>query len=259
MNAQDHERADDGASVWTSPFTGSARYYDTLYARERDYRRQAARVAALARELCPDAESLLDVACGTGLHLEHLAREFSCEGLDASEPMLRIARARNPGTTFHLGDMCGFETGRRYHVVTCLFSSITYATDVPGLKDTLRTFARHLVPGGACIVEPFIPLDAWVDERSGHVRHADLPELAVAMVDRASRTDRTVVREVAYAAATPSGIDQVLERHTFGLFTAEDYIEAFQEAGFRVRHDPQGFDPARGLYLGSLPRSGLAD
>jgi SAM-dependent methyltransferase len=253
VSAPDQRRPDDEASHWTSPFTGSAAYYDALYTRERDYREQATRVATIARELCPDAETLLDVACGTGLHLEHLAREFCCDGLDASEPMLRIAQARNPGMTFHLGNMCGFDTGRRYDVVTCLFSSITYAMDVPGLQGTLRTFADHLVPGGACIVEPFIPLDAWVDELSGHVRHADLPELAVAMVDRATRRGRTVVREVAYAAATPSGIDQVLERHAFALFTADEYMEAFHQAGFHVRHDPQGFDPARGLYLGRLP------
>jgi hypothetical protein len=67
-----------------------------------------------------------------------------------------------------------------------------------------------------------------VDEPTGHVRHADLPELAVAMVDRAIRHGRIVTREVAYAAATPSGIDQILEQHTFALFTANEYIEAFQ-------------------------------
>ena len=68
-----------------------------------------------------------------------------------------------------------------------------------------------------------------------------------------------MTREVAYAAATPSGIDQILEQHTFALFTANEYIEAFQQAGFRVRHDPEGFDPARGLYVGSLASSGLAE
>jgi len=221
--------------------------------RDRDYQGQAARIAAIARELCPDARTLLDVACGTGLHLEYLASEFRCEGLDVSESMLQIAQARNPGMTFHLGDMRGFGTGRRYHVVICLFSSITYAMDVPGLRGTLQKFAEHLVPGGACIVEPFIPPEAWVDERTGHVRQADLPQLTVAMVDRATRYDRTVVREIAYAAATSSGVDQVLERHTFGLFSADDYLDAFRHAGFHVWHDP-GFNPARGLYVGCLAR-----
>lgn len=258
MSAGDRGRADGEAPAWTAPFTSAARYYDALYTRERDYPAQAARVAATARELCPGAQTLLDVACGTGLHLEHLAREFRCEGLDASEPMLEIARARNPGLTFHVGDLRRFDTARRYDVVTCLFSSITYAMDVPALRGTLRTFARHLVPGGACIVEPGIPFDAWVDEPSGHVRHADLPELAVAMVDRATRRGREVTREVAYAAATPAGVDQVLERHRFALFTAGEYIEAFQQAGFQVRHDPQGLDPARGLYAGNLAGSGPA-
>ena len=38
----------------------------------------------------------------------------------------------------------------------------------------------------------------------------------------------------------------------------ELYIEAFQQAGFQVRHDPQGLDPARGLYAGNLAGSGPA-
>ncbi len=145
--------------------------------------------------------------------------------------------------------------GTRYTicpVVTCLFSSITYAGDLSGLRRTLQTFAEHLVPGGGCLVEPFVPYDEWVDLTTGHLRAVDLPDLTVAMVDRARRDGRTVVREVAYAAATPSGIRQVLERHTFGLFSRDEYVDAFRHAGFEVNFNPEGFDPARGLYVGRL-------
>lgn len=72
------------------------------------------------------------------------------------------------------------------------------------------------------------------------------------MVDRASRDGPRVVREVAYAVATAGGVRHVLERHTFGLFTGDDYVDAFQRAGFRVELDAVGFDPARGLYIAQL-------
>lgn len=163
--------------------------------------------------------------------------------------MLRIARRRNPGVQFHLGDMRTFDTGRHYDALTCMFSSITYAGDVDGLVRTLHCFASHLVPGGACVVEPFIPRESWVDKPTGHVRYAEGTDLTVAAVDRAVRSGTTVVREIAYAAATLTGLEQVRERHVFGLYSSQEYLSAFRDAGFEVEYDPQGFDATRGLYL----------
>jgi len=242
----------ESAVPWTAPFSESAEFYDALYTAERDYAAQATRVAALARTVRPGAATVLDVACGTGLHLEQLRQHFICEGVDASEAMLRIAQRRNPGLRFHLADMRSFAIGRRYDVLICLFSSITYAGDLPGLRRTLKTFAAHLVPGGVCLVEPFLPYEQWVDLPTGHLRTVDLPDLTVAMVDRARRRGRSVVREVAYAVATPNGVRQVLERHTFGLFSSDEYVDAFRGAGFEVTFDPEGFDPTRGLYVARL-------
>lgn len=231
------------------PFSDSAEFYDAIYTAERDYASQARRVAELVLELNPAAQTLLDVGCGTGLHIEHLRHRFVCEGVDVSAAMLRIASHRNPGVRFHRGDMRDLDTGRSYDGLICMFSSITYAQDLAGLERTLSRFAAHLVPGGACLIEPFIPLESWVDEPTGHVRFADLPELAVAAVDRAVREGRTVVREIAYAASTSMGLRQIWERHVFGLFTTEEYVKAFRGAGFEVEHDRQGFDLARGLYV----------
>ena len=49
---------------------------------------------------------LLDIACGSGF-AAHLAagRGATVTGLDASEPLLAIARAKTPGGDFRLGDM----------------------------------------------------------------------------------------------------------------------------------------------------------
>jgi ubiquinone/menaquinone biosynthesis C-methylase UbiE len=241
--------AGDLSGVWTEPFSDSADFYDAIYTTERDYAAQASWLTQIALKVYPQAGTWLDVACGTGLHLEHLRRRFSCEGVDASEAMLAIARRRNPELTFYRGDMRNFSIGRSFDVLSCLFSSITYALDLHGLGRTLKTFARHLVPGGVCFVEPFITYDQWLGRPTGHIRSVDLPALSVAMVDRVERHGRKVTREVAYAVATPMGLRQVLERHTFGLFRQDDYVKAFEASGFRVDFDPEGFDPSRGMFI----------
>ena len=50
---------------------GSAEIYDAVYSL-KDYAAEASAVHKMIRERCPTARTLLDVACGTGKHLERL-------------------------------------------------------------------------------------------------------------------------------------------------------------------------------------------
>lgn len=236
------------------PFSQSAHCYDAIYGPARDYRSQAAAIARMVRDRYPRARSLLDVACGTGLHLSHLSARFEVAGVDVSQAMVDLARKRNPGVPVECADMRSFQLGRRFDAVICLFSSITYAGTVAGLDQTLRTFAAHLNPGGVCIVEPYLPPTAWVDGVLG-MRTGSQPGLAVAMVDRAVRDGRRVRREIGYSVSTHDAVDLINEVHEFMLFTRDEYAEAFRRAGFAVSFDEPGFDPARGLYVGTLPGS----
>ena len=60
----------------------------------------------LIRERNPSARTLLDVACGTGKHLEVLQHEFEVEGLDLDGDLLAIARERlGPAVPLYQGDM----------------------------------------------------------------------------------------------------------------------------------------------------------
>ena len=72
------------------------------------------------------ARALLDVACGTGKHLERLAQDHSVEGMDLDAALLELALRRLPGVPLHQADMTSFELGRRFDAVVCLFSSIGY-------------------------------------------------------------------------------------------------------------------------------------
>src|SRR5262245_43241893 len=50
---------------------------------------------------------LLDIACGSGLAAHHASRRGAAvTGLDASEALIRIARARTPAADLRVGDMC---------------------------------------------------------------------------------------------------------------------------------------------------------
>jgi len=83
-------------------FLQTARYYDKIYS-FKDYQAEGQRLTAVIHQhLRSDGNRLLDVACGTGRHIEHLKADFQVEGLDISEGLLELARERNPGVLFHL-------------------------------------------------------------------------------------------------------------------------------------------------------------
>src|ERR1700674_1688012 len=92
----------------------SARIYDLLYvgAGIKDYPAESADVRGLIKDSCAQAETLLDVACGTGGHLVELHQWFTAEGVDVSPAMLDVARRRLPGIPLHQADMRTFDLGR---------------------------------------------------------------------------------------------------------------------------------------------------
>ena len=232
------------------PFSRSAHIYDTIYRQSRDYKAQAEQIHSWIQERKPGAVSLLDVACGTGLHISFLSAWYEVAGVDISPAMLEIARARNPGVTLSIGDMRDFQLNTRFDVVTCLFSTITYADTVESLNTTLANFARHLTPQGICIVEPFIPPEAWQDGRTG-LRTVESSSKKIAMLDRSERHGRRVRREIAYVVVTPERLEQIYEEHLFTLFSRTEYENAFRLAGFDIEFDRKGFIEGRGIYIGT--------
>jgi SAM-dependent methyltransferase len=227
-------------------FSRSARLYDAVYSSIRDYPREAAELDRLIQERRPGARTLLDVACGTGAHLEHLTG-YEVEGLDLDPEMLAVARELLPNVRFHQGDMAAFDLGKRFDAVVCMFSSIGYVKTEDRLHSAIASMARHLAPGGLLVVEPWLTPEAWVD---GHVSGAfvDEPELKIARMGLPQREGTVSVLDLEYLVATPDGVERFSERHELGLFTVEQYLEAFRAAALEADHDPEG-PMGRGLYI----------
>ncbi|MEU3262982.1 MULTISPECIES: class I SAM-dependent methyltransferase [Streptomyces] len=232
----------------------SAELYDLLHsARGKDFEGEAAAVAALVGDRKPDAASLLDIACGTGAHLARFAARFPhVEGVELSEPMLDLARARLPGVPLTLGDMRDFDLGRRFDAAVCLFGSLGYVDSADELDSALRSFARHLNPGGVLVVEPWWAPDTFTP---GHVS-ADVVEADGTRVARVSHAsfatpagDASLMR-VHYVVAHPDhGIRHFAEDHVCRLFDSARYEAAFTAAGLAFERVESPVS-ARGFLVG---------
>lgn len=129
-------------------------YYDR-FCLDVDYAAQAAFAARVARTFGDSGgHALLDLACGTGQHLAHLAGHgYAGTGLDYSQAMLDLAAARYPAGEWLRCDLAGFELPGRFDLITCFLYSLHYSHPRAALRDTLRRAFAALKPGGVLLFD----------------------------------------------------------------------------------------------------------
>ena len=224
-------------------FDKSAHLYDLAYS-FKDYVGESAWVREAIRARVPEARSLLDVACGTGKHLEQFRDDYTCQGLDLNPELVDIAQGRT-GVRVHPASMDSFDIGETFDAVVCLFSSIGYSSDLPG---AIGCMARHLKTGGVLIVEPWLRPDQWV---AGHVHVIDQEADGVRLVRMTtSRVEACQsILDMHYLVASPSGIEHLAETHRMTLFTLSEYESAFLASNLTFEFDQDG-PTGRGALIG---------
>jgi SAM-dependent methyltransferase len=236
-------------------FSASAEFYDLIYSTLKDYAAEAAQIAALLHEINPQCRTVLDVACGTGEHARLLAGHgFAVDGLDLEPAFVRIAGQKHPAGRFFVADMSDFHVPHRYDAVLCLFSSIGYLRTLDRVRRALTCFRDHLTPGGVAIVEPwFAP---GILDPTRVARHtAEANGIAVSRAGRTQIEGNISRVHFEYEITDSSGTRHASEVHELGLFTTEELLRTFQEAGLATEYDPQGLTE-RGLYIGRVLTGG---
>jgi ubiquinone/menaquinone biosynthesis C-methylase UbiE len=232
-------------------FSKSAQYYDEIYASiDKDYAAEAEKAHQfIKKHKQTKGKSLLDVACGTGFHASLLSKHYQVEGLDLDPQMLKVAKKKHPGIRFHQGDMTDFDLKRQFDVVACLFSSIGYVRTKPRLQKAIRNMGKHLLPGGVLLVEPWFTPEQWHPGRAS-MTQVDKPGLKIVRMSYSGQRGKISRIEFQYLIGTSKGLKHSLEIHELGLFTHQQYMDAFVTARLNVTHDPEGLD-GRGLYIGT--------
>jgi SAM-dependent methyltransferase len=186
----------------------------------------------------------LDLACGTGLTLQLFAeRGYDSVGVDASLPMLQIARRRRPRVT--AGDFRALPFRRTFARITCMYDSLNHLLDradliaafkaVRGVMNSESLFLfdmNHpdIYPAVWGMTEPYVS--------SGAKHH-----LEIATSYR--RREKLGQALVSGWAMLPDGTRaEIAETHRQRAYREKDIVSALDEAGL-VPEDVFDFDPFR--------------
>ena len=224
--------------------------YDLIYD-YKDYASEARRVRQLMANGGIGAGSrVLEVACGTGRHMKHLAQDFEMTGSDLNEGMLAIARERLPDNEFFCADMATLQVARPFDALLCLFSSIGYMHGEEQLGRAVHAFARALRPGGIVVLEPWLTrLEFKAGTPSLHTWVG--PDLKVARACVVQGDGPLSIMEFHWMVARrDEPLERFSERHELFMFSRRQYLEALEAAGFDARHLAAGLTDTRGLYMG---------
>ncbi|MBO4143614.1 class I SAM-dependent methyltransferase [Micromonospora tulbaghiae] len=191
--------------------------------------------------LAPLAEGgpVLELAVGTGrVALPLAARGLAVEGVEASPEMVAHLRAKPGGADMPVtvGDMADVPVAGPYRLVFLVFNTLFNLVSEERQAACFRNVARVLAPGGAFVIETFVPDPADFD-RDEQVQVREVTEdSATIRMHRYDRAAQTFVRQTvtfdaagvhlkpfAMRYAWPEQIDELAERA--GLRLAERYAD----------------------------------
>ncbi|MCP2323584.1 trans-aconitate methyltransferase [Hamadaea flava] len=238
-----------------------AEIYDDLYQHGmgKDYGAEAGELAALLRAHHARIGDVLDVGCGTGLHLAAIRHQFPhVEGVEPAAAMRAAAQTRLPDVLIHDGDMTSFDLSRTFSAVLCLFSTIGYATTEDRLHTTVVRLAAHTEPGGVVVIEPWFTPEQWRDNRVSHTIAATDARTIIRMTRSTRDTEALSRMDMHYLVAdhrTADPIRHFHDTHVMGLSTEEQYQQAMTAAGLTRITTFAGWQPGRPRLLGIRPQA----
>ena len=221
----------------------SAKWCDQHYRSIENLDEECERLAYLSGKLDPAPALLLGVCCGTGEHARILWEKhgYSVDGIDLEPNLVAIALERDPDNFFSVADMRRFSLPSRYDAITCLFSSIGYTETERTLGEAIESMAKHLIPKGWLILEPWVEPDEWDADLVKSSRREDSGAGIRIEQRRTARTEGSEpVNEIEYKIESPSEHFSFRETHRVGLFSREQIETTLEKRGFQSRYIPKG-------------------
>jgi len=219
-----------------------------------DYEAEAALVAELLNEYLPEppeagegeapvVQTLLELGAGGGHTLCYLAAAFECVAVDLSASMLDNCQKLVPDVHVVVGDMRTLNLYQPFDAVL-IHDAIDYMTTQEDAHAAVATAARHLDPGGVCLIAPTYTTESFEDGESVSDQTAgevDGQKIELDYTSTVRKTsDSTFNLTIDLSARTGSNAQHIIDTHHCGLFSVAQWRAWMQEEGFTVDcHDEE--------------------
>lgn len=186
-----------------------------------------------------DGGPVLELAIGTGrVALPLAGRGVPVEGVEASPEMVAKMRAKpgGDGIPVAIGDMADVPVTGPYRLTYLVYNTLFNLVRAERQANCFRNVARTLAPGGAFVIEAFVPDPAEFDQDEQVQMREVTEDSAIIRLHQYDRAAQTFVRQTirfdadgvhlhpfAMRYLWPQQIDELAERA--GLRLAERYAD----------------------------------
>jgi SAM-dependent methyltransferase len=231
-------------------FKDLAKYYDLIYS-WKEYKNETQIIKSLIKQYKKsNGNDLLEVACGTGRHIQYLKDSFAILATDFNKDMLAVAQKNITDATFKQADMIHLNLDKTFDVIICLFSSIGYVKNYKNLNKTIENFSKHLKKGGVVIIEP------WFTEPSYKIglptmTTYDGDDIKIARFCVCKKRGILSVMDMHYLIAErDKKMTHFIERHELAMFDIDKMLDIMKKNGLKAKFLKNGLMKDRGLYIG---------
>jgi len=184
-------------------------------------------------------QHILELGSGGGNNASHLKDKLSLTLVDLSSGMLKVSQALNPECEHIQGDMRSVRLERQFDGVF-IHDAICYMVTLDDLHQAIETAYVHCKPGGVALFAPDCTRETFSPSTS-HGGH-DGERRALRYLEWTwdpDPDDTTYTVDFAYLLQKTDGtVCCEYDRHIFGLFSQQEWLEAIHEAGFEARAFP---------------------
>jgi SAM-dependent methyltransferase len=177
-----------------------------------------------------DQKTHLDVACGTGMVVNHFTtmHGYQSIGVDASVPMLGIARDR--ARNLVAGDYRALPFRRTFSRITCLYDSLNHVRDRIELTRAFHSIQRVMTPDSLFLFDmnhPDIYPEVWGSKAPFVATGADYH---LEMATSYRKRDNVAKALVTGWAKLPRGKVAIHELHQQRAFSEREIVECLDAA-----------------------------
>lgn len=129
-------------------YNSMAKYYDLFYS-NKSYERET----DFLKELMGNRKTVLDVGCGTGVHM-HLLEDsgYIVDGLDLNSGMLDIAKTRVKGNLIE-ANLLNFNINKKYDSIISMFAVFNHLNDYNEFEEGIMHCYKYLNEDGIIIID----------------------------------------------------------------------------------------------------------